>query len=392
MQCERSFFRIVWNKELLYVGGFLARVVYELELANIRSLCDCAATDFSVWEDYPRSVRQALHAMKFFNFHASTPSPFVSSLLEAAFFASGPSSFPVISTRGVRSITDVRVPNACFKEFLKALPVLPDTIMEGAGPMVSALRKRGILRNITLEDVLLELSLRPLDESEMIVCLTWWVGRNNNLIQNQTTLLEVAKLTLKNRDGSNVVILPLSGVQKFVNIKAVDLPIGSPLPAHVLPLNVSKAFTADTLSGAFPWTEMSIIDWLCYISDPGIGDIDKAHDMTRSPLWAESVLNVLADAWPKISDTEKCRAMELLRPKNCVPTSHGMIMPDQSYLADHSLEIFPDLPIVSLSASGTSAGTLDEVLLRLGVRDHAPMPVILKRSVHEQRRRTLELS
>lgn len=122
---------------------------------------------------------RALHALKFYTFHSSTPSPRLSQLLEDAFFScvaqstlaflgigGGQSShqLPIISTVGVKGAQDVRMPNPTFAEFLKQLPVLPDEVVTGAALMVETLRSRGMIKDITFGDVLKELKARPLPE------------------------------------------------------------------------------------------------------------------------------------------------------------------------------------------------------------------------------------
>ncbi|KAI6022641.1 hypothetical protein EDC04DRAFT_2606939 [Pisolithus marmoratus] len=61
-----------WNRELLYIRGFLCRVVYELELSDIQRLWKEAATDM------PQSPKlhdqYFLHLPKFFMVYHSMPS------------------------------------------------------------------------------------------------------------------------------------------------------------------------------------------------------------------------------------------------------------------------------------------------------------------------------
>ena len=110
---------IVWNKELLYIGGFLARAAYEIEMDHIRQLWNEAlqtaraiSPDRSVDSEVQTQLcARAIHALKFFTFHPSTPSAVVSAALEDAFFACSASKslfagskmpFPIMSTTGVR--------------------------------------------------------------------------------------------------------------------------------------------------------------------------------------------------------------------------------------------------------------------------------------------------
>jgi len=71
---------LVWNEELLYIGGFLSRTVYELGLSKIRDEWEGAAgfdgtPDFRPPGELQDTLHQQfLHILKFFTFHHSTPS------------------------------------------------------------------------------------------------------------------------------------------------------------------------------------------------------------------------------------------------------------------------------------------------------------------------------
>jgi hypothetical protein len=145
-------FCTVWNKELLYVGGFLARSVYESELDAIKKLWNKAAAvngpgGLPDEEVQTRLRGRALHALKFFTFHPSTPSPMVSNLMETAFFACATTHpFSIISSVGVRNLSQVYIPNPEFSGFLKHLPLIPEDIVNGAKVMIAALRSRGMIK------------------------------------------------------------------------------------------------------------------------------------------------------------------------------------------------------------------------------------------------------
>lgn len=118
----------VWNEELLGVGGYLARSAYEQEMENISSLWKATednapkpdATPSPDNEIKARLRERALHALKFYTFHASTPSARLAVILEEAFFScvaqsmfaslgvgQSASQLPIISTVGIRGATDV---------------------------------------------------------------------------------------------------------------------------------------------------------------------------------------------------------------------------------------------------------------------------------------------
>lgn len=131
---------------------------------------------------------RALHALKFFSPHTSTPSSQVSALLEEAFFScvstspfafmTGEASshpFPIISTVGIRNATEVRLPNVTFTTFLKQLPVVTADVMQNAKNMVDMLQSRDMIKDITFADVLKELRARPLPEvCSTLLLLPWF--------------------------------------------------------------------------------------------------------------------------------------------------------------------------------------------------------------------------
>jgi hypothetical protein len=379
----------VWNRELLYVGGLLARTAYELELDTVRELWENASSS-SVLKIGPDPELQAwlrkrsLHALQFVAFHPSTPSVDVSTLMEAAFFACQTNQpFPILSSAGVRNAADVRLPDATFSGFLKDLPVLPDDVLNGAQRMVTALQSRGMIKAIMFEDVLKELRSRPLGEVEMVACLHWWIslnkqGDNPNLARIRTELLNAAVLTT-GTGSPNERILPLSAVKTFINTKNImgaSIPTDGPLPDHVIPLSVTKPLIPEALVSYFPWTELSTVDWLKHLVTPA-ATADVQYDITRSAAWAERVLSILSRSWPSLSNGMKDHIALVLKDKTCIPTSAGLRTPEQSYFANAN--IFRDLPIVTLPSGTMVKGAMEKVLQTLGVRKHVDLQVVFDR-------------
>ncbi|KAI0060543.1 hypothetical protein BV25DRAFT_1908367 [Artomyces pyxidatus] len=379
----------VWNKELLYVGGFLARSAYELELGNIKSLWDGAAAS-SGPDSLPDSELQtwlrgrALHALKFFTFHPSTPSSVVSSMMEAAFFTCATTlPFSIISSEGVRSASAVHVPDPAFSGFLKRLPVVPDEISNGAKTMIAALRARGMIKDITFVEVLKELRSRPLSEPEVIACLKWWIGvtksgNDSNLLQGRSQLLDAAVVTIS---GSPERILALSTVKTFLNPRNMGsiIPTDGPLPDSLLPLSISRSFDPEVLATVFPWAQLTVADWLRHITDPSVVASKTEFDITLSAPWAERVLIVLSKAWPSLSKTAHEEVARLLKGKSCVPTSAGLKPPEQAYFSN--VKLFRDLPVVTLPSGDVVKGPLERVLQAMGVRKHVELQIVFDRMI-----------
>jgi hypothetical protein len=369
----------VWNRELLYIGGFLARSAYEFQLATVHEQ----------WSEETQShlTSQVLHALKFFTFHPSTPSSDVSSVMEDTFFSCAKGQFSIISTKGIRKSTDVRLPDPIFSGFLKELPTLPDDIVAGAPFVVSSLQRRGMITEITFQDVLRELQARPLDAKEFIACLEWWIGvcregEHERLLPIRKQLQDAIILTIEEQGPEASQVISLSSIRSFINPKSSygGIPLDGPLPEYLLPFEVSKAFKPEDLSVAFPWTELTIVQWLAFICDP-TAKRSAAVDVNVSPSWAERVLALVARAWPTLSAQWKEEIYTILHDKTCIPTSCGMQIPSQSYFPN--VNMFRDLPVVALPSGKVTNTSLEKVLKSLGVRKHVELQLIFNRyAVH----------
>ncbi|CDO69004.1 hypothetical protein BN946_scf184834.g11 [Trametes cinnabarina] len=376
----------VWNKELLYIGGFLSRSAYEIEMEQIQQLWNQAASVARPSEGIDPQLQESLrnrsiHALKFFTFHPSTPSSVVSALLEDAFFActanprfsfiSGHKGFPIISTAGVQDAADVRYPDASFAGFVKELPVVPDEVLKQAKTMVDALRARGMIKEITFTDVLQELRNRPLSEQEMIACFKWWIDIHNqstltNLEYARDQLLGAAVLSVEEKGEEAGKILPLSVIESFLTRKSGStgamIPTDGPLPPHLLPLAISRHFEPQALETALGWRELTIVEWLQYLTDP-VSPHDREHDITLSAPWAERRPEVVA----------------ILRVQACVPTSAGLKRPGEAYF--QNAHIFSDLPVVTMPSGAPVKGPLEKLLQALGVRKHVDLQLVFDRMI-----------
>ena len=327
--------------------------------------------------------KRALHALKFFTFHPSTPSPVVSSSMETAFFTCATTHpFSIISSEGVRSANLVHVPDPEFSGFLKRLPVISEDVVNGAKTMIDALRARGMIKNITFLDVLNELRLRPLSETEAVACLKWWAGvhkkgNNPNLFQGRTQLLDALVVSIT---GPPEKIMKLSEAQTFINSRTggAIIPTDGPLPSTLLPTSITRSFDPDVLATVFPWKQLTIVNWLEHVTDPKVAAGNSEYDITLSASWAERVLSALARAWPSLPKNAQEVVVKILSPKSCIPTSAGLKTPGQAYFS--SVNLFRDLPIVTMPSGAVIKGALEKVLQSLGVRKHVELQIVFDRS------------
>ena len=381
-----------WNSELLSMGGYVARAVYENELTDIGRLWTNTFADKRPAKDDDPLAKalkdRALHLMRFFSFRASSPSSRVSSLFLTSFFGSArQNTISLMSTRGVKHSASVRIPNALLSDFVKDLAVIPPDHVEHAPDFVREVRSRNLVQDITMDDVFHELSSRALTPAEMVTCLKWWVSvaaHPSYEISLRSKLLNNAMLTIADPKDAAVPekIQPLSAVRFYLNTSR--LPTDMPLPDTCLSYEVSKSFTTNELSRVFGWSELTVPVWLknlVQISIQAQRSGSKATAETNlqtSPIFAEKVLLTLSRAWFSLPSSQHDAIQQLLTEIACIPTRLQMQKPNDAYFANVSL--FSDLPIVEF-ATAQVKGNLEKVLIALGVRRHVELQMVFNRLV-----------
>jgi hypothetical protein len=372
---------------LLFVGGFLARAAYELEMQDMATCWNASVAMKSPREPLDPEVRKwfysrARHNLQFFTFLPSTPSAVVSSEMRSAFFdcVNRGQAFPIVSNAGIKSALDVRMPDPTFSAFLKELPVFPEQLLDSSKLMVAALRARGMLKDITFADVLKELRERPLSEEEMVACLQWWINTSQQdptgINDIRRELLSAAVLSLGSSNNGDERIIPLEGIRTVLNPRNVVVPTDGPLPSHLLPMSVSRKFDLTQLQKSLQWRELTILEWVQHIVDPAVYTKSE-FNIVESPVWADRVLQVLGRCWPTVSKANQTTIVSLLDKLTCIPTSAGMKLPNEAYFSNAN--IFHDLPVVSLQTGVQIKGNLEKVLADLGVRKHVDLQVIFNR-------------
>jgi hypothetical protein len=301
--------------------------------------------------------------------------------METAFFACATTHpFSIISSEGVRNISQVHIPNPKFSGFLKRLPVIPGYIVNSAKAMIAALRSREMIKDITFLDVLNELRLRPLSETETVECLKYWIGvtKQGNIerLQERTQLLDALVVSVSRPPKKT---MKLSDAQTFLNSKIkANIPTDGPLPSTLVPTSITGSFDPDVLASVFPWKQFSIADWLRYVTDPKVAAANPDFDVTHSARWAERVLTVLVQAWSYLDKTSREDVIGILSPMSCIPTSTGLKVPNQAYFP--RVNLFRDLPIVTMPSGAIVASDLKKVLQSLGVRKYVQVEIIFDRS------------
>ncbi|KAG1798994.1 uncharacterized protein HD556DRAFT_1440065 [Suillus plorans] len=369
-----------WNEELLYVGGFLARIAYDSEMNKVKDAWSTPS------KQNAEQLELALYAMKSFVFHPSTPDPKVSQIIKDAFYACSESDkFPFISDQGIRYTKDIRLYNHQFAHFMRT-PVFPTELRPILTSMT--LPKHLQIGPYTFRDVVKELDSRWLSESEMTACLRWWstsLGSRSPLDEQQKRCRDELLKVGKTHSGGKEV--RLSSISKFIdgrmlNIRRPD----DPLPDDTIPpALIQMTFW---IPEVFGWKEMSIIHWLRHLKN---SPPDRAHDISHTPSFAQHVLGVLGNLWPSLDENSRSEVREILEDMNCIPTTISnvpyMKRPKEAYFSE--ADVFRDLPIVrqDLLDYGT-----DQALQYLGVQKRCDIETFISKAMSNDKWNAMDLA
>ncbi|WVQ99431.1 hypothetical protein IAU59_006566 [Kwoniella sp. CBS 9459] len=367
-----------WNRELLWVGGYLSRLIYELEMQALQTAW--LKTTITDQADREKLLGRGLHALRFFTFKPTTPSSVVGQEMESAFYACSLDnrSFPLVSTGGVLPISEVRLPSPDLQKFLPELPVITSSAIDQAPRSIARLQERQLLRGADFNDVIKQLNSRPLTEKEMIDCLLWWqnVASDNN-IAHSSRLLEAAIMI-----QDNGKILPLITVETFVKPHNASIPPDMPLPHHTIPHTVTKDLKVNTIFSIFGWTELSVLQYITFLVKPPMSNDARASpetDIRISPDFAEKVLGMLGRAWANLAANQQTAIALELKDVPCIPTKAGFKKPGEAYFEKNLL--FDDLPTIALPKGTAIKGGMEKMLLAIGVRKTVDLQLVFSRLV-----------
>ncbi|KAG8950382.1 hypothetical protein FRC03_012900, partial [Tulasnella sp. 419] len=380
----------LWNKELLYVGGFLARMVYERHVASIQESWDQAMQKLASNLVPHHTLLQELEArfgqlLRFFGFHETAPSPMFGDIMKDAFFeCREEKSLPILSNKGVKSVYDVRQYDPMLLPFLKNQPMLPESVARASLNMIQILGVRNILRSASFDDILTDLSQSVLIEEEMVACLRWRVLLDAKQIEESQKqmirdhFLQKVKFLRGNNDPVNGGRITLLKDIRTCVLWNSDIPHDRPLPPHTLPFSIGRNFQERELQSSFGWSSLGVLDWVEYLISPStLKAVGENDNMTVSAGFAEQVLMVMSGTWLSHPEEHKSKVVDILKDKPVVPTRNGLRPPTKSYFP--AADIFEDLSIVMFPIVLDIQESFEQLLESLGVKKHLELPIILRR-------------
>lgn len=292
---------------------------------------------------------------RFFTFDKSTPQEVVGSLTENSFFASNASTSPtLLSTVGPAPAHKLRLPSPQLAGFVKSIPTVPATIADGAPLFLSTLRDRGLVRDISLDDVFADLAAHALSIDEAAACFQWWTTLAADRSYNPRLLDRLRDATMLSvpefESSTEVSIKPLDDFQTFVNPKTIPLDV--PLPPHTLPFALSRQLSTGDLVRVFQYRELSLVEWLRYVSSSALTSktAPVPTNLFVDEAFAEKLLAVLARAWQQTPVPQQNEIVDMASRLAFIPTKQGLKLPNQAYFPNVSL--FDDVRLLILLKSG----------------------------------------
>jgi len=167
--------------------------------------------------------------------------------MEETFFSCSNKPLPVISSIGVLPIQLVRLPDTDMEGFIKVIPVIPKNVLNYCRSFFDKAKKRMIIKELTLEDVLnLKLRERALTGTETTALMKWWIGY---CTKSQVSDIEKSQFLLRATTIVNDRVLPLASFKYFLNsnLAAID----SDFPINTLPYTVTKTLVKKSLENYF---------------------------------------------------------------------------------------------------------------------------------------------
>jgi hypothetical protein len=327
-------------------------------------------------------LARGLHALQFFTFKQTTPSPAIGQEMESSFFSCAPdnTAFPIVSTAGILPVGQVRLPDPELAKFLPDLPVLSAQTMSGAPRLLGRLRERGLVRDVNFDDVIKQLGARPLTEKEMIDCLKWWQAMAPAEGYSAVIRSRLADTTILVQDDGKVV--PLSIIQTFVKPQSSSIPPDMPLPHHTLPYSITKDLKGSNIYNTLGWTELSLLQYITFLVTPPMSASPHASpdtDVRVSAAFSEKVLSMLGRAWQSIAANQQTAIVLELQDVACVPTKAGFKKPSEAYFEKNLL--FDDLPTLALPKNTAIKGGMEKMLLAIGVRKTVNLALVFSRWV-----------
>ncbi|KAF2728689.1 hypothetical protein EJ04DRAFT_448831 [Polyplosphaeria fusca] len=349
-----------WNIEILRVAGLACRMLYSLDMADVREKFKTT----SIKDLIPR----ATFILQQYTATTSHPSTLLGQKIEEAFWnCSKDRSIAMLSSTGVMASKNIRMPAETLS-FLGDVPMVPQELAQNAVQFMVNLHNRGFISELTMADIKNGLGSRALSEEELTEFLKWCGAKLDTEELDSKGVRSLFENTIANIDvkpGQNSGrILALGAINSYINATRITPTL--PVPPETVPFAFSKAVSGKQLQ-AFGWSELSMVRWLRFMTTA-----PQLAEVTTSEALAIQVLTLTAKSWDHVDGASREAIVNILSSHQIMPTKTGMRKPQESYFP--TVRLFDDLPTVK-----QFPGSKDKFLHALGVRKTVELSVVFHR-------------
>ena len=355
----------VWNVELLRVAGITSRISWGHETMELKEKLarnvKLAGRPRILKQDIDAVLPEALFLHNTFDFNESTPSAEVGTLIEEAFWTCNQkTTIATLSTQGVLPSSTVRI----FEElgFVDDIPTLPEALA-GVG-LIKKLIEYGVITPMTITDIKSELERKALSGVQLQKFLEWLGQKAHNEAIDRTvirSLLDVA--VASDEEYADGKLIELGKMENYVYVSRISPEM--PVPPTTLPFKFTMKMSKTDLE-RLGFEDLKLVPWLRWLvaNIGGSSDLSVDYDITKSPGFASSVLQVISKQWEGLSPSSKKTVTELLASRTVIPTKMGMKKPSEAYFP--SVKLFDDLAVHTIQ------GVKEKFLSQLGVSKNFP--------------------
>lgn len=210
------------------------------------------------------------------------------------------------------------------------IPIVPYEI--GKNDFFKTLKSRRWIEEINSDVIQKTIRTSILSSTEFIALLRWLCS---NDVSNRSYVGQILS-HIRFREARQSPVIELKNLEFY---DTVNIPL-LPLPNNVLPSNIVNHFAREDLKKRLSLTIVPVKNLVEFYLD------QKQHDLLKTEQTSSILLSFLSQHWNKLTDVEWSKIKSVLSNVNCIPTSHGMKVPNESYIRSENLS--DDLPIVKL--------------------------------------------
>ena len=212
-----------------------------------------------------------------------------------------------------------------------SLPLVPFEISENA--FFAALRKNGIINTVVKSMIKPAVVSSVLSPVELVALVDWLRSDATNTDSYIRHVLSVVRF----RENEHSSIISLAQVTRFY---ASNIPSILPLTNDVLPASVARHFSREQLTKDLNLSSCSFGELVSFY-------IHKdQHYLLRKEETAVCLLSLFSKQFSEFSETQRKAVATVLFNIECIPTTQGMKLPNQSYVPSPILS--SGLPAITL--------------------------------------------